>query len=276
MKMLRIAVAIALGVLMLHAEDRQFSLSAFGVGPITLHTALTHEGDGVRLIATAKNESGTAIERARICVRAFESEFECLFELSNIALWAPGVELNWNLTTTKKLTKLPHSATLEQLDVVKTSGAEATSPHPGQISPSPTSASPPITIPAIASGPPRLGADRHLYISPMEGKLDGFIAAEIIKEHLPVHIVLDDKDADLILVGQSLKEDDHWYNAVWGGKDKNEGNLRLIDVRSKSMVWAGEAGDRSLIYGQFKRGGERKVAERLVRQMKKDYFRAIP
>jgi hypothetical protein len=42
----------------------------------------------------------------------------------------------------------------------------------------------------------------------MEGKLDGFIAAEIIKEHLPVHIVLDDKDADLILVGQSLKEDD--------------------------------------------------------------------
>jgi hypothetical protein len=107
----------------------------------------------------------------------------------------------------------------------------------------------------------------------MEGKLDGFIAAEIIKEHLPVRIVLDDKDADLILVGQSLKEDDHWYNAVWGGKDKNEGNLRLIDIRSGSMVWAGEAGDRSLIYGQFKRGGERKVAERLVRQLKKDYFR---
>jgi hypothetical protein len=226
------------------------------------------------LVATAKNESGVAIQHAKICVRAFESAFECLFELSNTALWAPGVELNWNLTTTKKLATLPHSATLEQFDVAKTSGAGATSPHPGQTSLSPASEPPPITVPAIASGTPRLGADRHLYISPMEGKLDGFIAAEIIKEHLPVHIVLDDKDADLILVGQSLKEDDPWYNAVWGGKDKNEGNLRLIDVRSKSMVWAGEAGDRSLIYGQFKRGGERKVAERLVRQMKKDYFRA--
>jgi hypothetical protein len=38
------------------------------------------------------------------------------------------------------------------------------------------------------------------------------------------------------------------------------------------MVWAGEAGDRSLWYGGWKRGGERKVAERIVRQMKKDLF----
>ena len=134
-------------------------------------------------------------------------------------------------------------------------------------------APPPVAIPAVAPGTHRLGADRRLYISPMEGKLDGFIAAEIIKEHLPVHIVLDDNDVDLVLVGQSLKEDDHWYNAVWGGKDKNEGNLRLIDGQSRSLLWAGEAGDRSLIYGNLKRGGERKVAERLVRQMKKDYFR---
>jgi len=115
-------------------------------------------------------------------------------------------------------------------------------------------------------------ADPRLFISPMEGKLDGFIAAEVIKQGLRVRVVLDDKDADLILVGQSLKADDHWYNAVWGGKDKNEGNVRLIDVRSKTMVWAGEAGDRSLIYGIYKRGGERKVADRLVRRLKKDYF----
>jgi len=174
------------------------------------------------------------------------------------------------------LAKLAHYATIEQLEAVKIGQPETTAalPHPAPTSISAGPAPPAITIPDAPSGAPRLGADRHLYISPMEGKLDGFIAAEAIKEHLPVHIVLDDKDADLVLVGLSLKEDDHWYNVIWGGKDKNEGNLRLIDVRSRSMVWAGEAGDRSLIYGKFKRGGERKVAERLVRQLKKDYFRA--
>ena len=152
-------------------------------------------------------------------------------------------------------------------------GVERNWTGPAKVSPI-ASAPAPIAVPAVAPGPARLGADRRLYISPMEGKLDGFIAAEIIKEHLPVHIVLDDNDVDLVLVGQSLKEDDHWYNAVWGGKDKNEGNLRLIDGRSRSLLWAGEAGDRSLIYGNLKRGGERKVAERLVRRMKNDYFRS--
>jgi hypothetical protein len=157
--------------------------------------------------------------------------------------------------------------------LVPAPGVERNWTGPAKVSPL-AYAPPPTAVPDVAPGNPRLGADRRLYISPMEGKLDGFIAAEIIKEHLPVHIVLDDKDVDLVLVGQSLKEDDHWYNAVWGGEDKNEGNLRLIDGRSRSLVWAGEAGDRSLIYGNLKRGGERKVAERLVRRMKKDYFRS--
>ena len=62
-------------------------------------------------------------------------------------------------------------------------------------------------------------------------------------------------------------------NVVFGGKDKNEGNVRLLDVKNRQMIWAGEAGDRSLWYGGFKRGGERKVAERIVEQMKKSLFK---
>jgi hypothetical protein len=106
----------------------------------------------------------------------------------------------------------------------------------------------------------------------MDGKLDGFIAPEIIKQKLPLSVVIDEKDADFVLAGASIKADDRWYNVVFGGKDKNEGNVRLLNVKSKTMVWAGEAGDRSLWYGGWKRGGERKVAERIVRQMKKDLF----
>ena len=185
MKVLRVAGVIALNVLILQAEDRQFSLSAFGVGPITLHTVLTREGDGERLVASAKNESGVAIQHAKICVRAFESAFECLFELSNTALWAPGVELNWNLTTTKKLATLPHSATLEQFDVAKTSGAGATSPHPGQTSLSPASEPLPITVPAIASGTPRLGADRLGSLSTSPGGNIFLAAIDPSPHHCP-------------------------------------------------------------------------------------------
>jgi hypothetical protein len=112
-----------------------------------------------------------------------------------------------------------------------------------------------------------------VFISVMEGKLDGFIASEIIKQKLPVTVVTEDKDADFVLAGASIRADDKWYHVVFGGKDKNEGNVRLLDVKTKTMAWAGEAGDRSLWYGGFHRGGERKVAERIVKQMKKDLFR---
>lgn len=88
-----------------------------------------------------------------------------------------------------------------------------------------------------------------------------------------LNVVVNENDADFVLVGASIKEDDKWYHVVFGGKDKNEGNVRLLNVQSKTMVWAGEAGDRSLIYGVYKRGGQRKVAERIVRQMRKDLFR---
>ena len=86
-------------------------------------------------------------------------------------------------------------------------------------------------------------------------------------------LVTDEKDADFIMTGASIKGDDHWYNAVWGGKDKNEGNVQLISVKDKQIVWAGEAGDRSLLWGGFKRGGQRKVADRIAQQMKRDLFR---
>jgi hypothetical protein len=39
------------------------------------------------------------------------------------------------------------------------------------------------------------------------------------------------------------------------------------------MIWAGEAGDRSLWWGSLKRGGQRKVADRIVSKMKDDLFK---
>jgi hypothetical protein len=38
------------------------------------------------------------------------------------------------------------------------------------------------------------------------------------------------------------------------------------------MIWAGEAGDRSLWWGGIKRGGQRKVADRIVKEMKRNLW----
>jgi hypothetical protein len=39
------------------------------------------------------------------------------------------------------------------------------------------------------------------------------------------------------------------------------------------MIWAGEAGDRSLMFSSFRRGGQRKVADRIVSKMKDELFK---
>ncbi len=111
-----------------------------------------------------------------------------------------------------------------------------------------------------------------IFIAPMEGNLHGFIASEIIKKKIPIVVVTDDKDAEYILTGTSIKADDKRYHTVFGGKDKNEGNVQLISVKEKQLVWAGEAGDRSLWWGGLSRGGQRKVADRIVKKLKKDLF----
>jgi len=113
-----------------------------------------------------------------------------------------------------------------------------------------------------------------IFIASMEGDLHPFIAAEIVKKKLPVVVVTEEKDAEFILTGASIKGDDKWYHTVFGGKDKNEGSVQLISVKDKVMVWAGEAGDRSLWWGGFKRGGQRKVADRIVGRMKKELFKS--
>jgi hypothetical protein len=76
-----------------------------------------------------------------------------------------------------------------------------------------------------------------------------------------------------ILSGASIKGDDKWFHTIFGGKDKNEGSVQFFSVKEKTMVWAGEAGDRSLLWGGWKRGGQRKVADRIVNKMKKDLFK---
>ena len=124
----------------------------------------------------------------------------------------------------------------------------------------------PVPLPLIPPG-------SAIYVAPMTGDLAGFISAEIIKQKLPLVVVMTEVDASYILAGASLQGDNKWFNSIWGGKDKHEGNVQLFDAKKKVLIWAGEAGDRSLFATAYKRGGLRKVADRIVKQMKNDVFK---
>jgi len=115
-------------------------------------------------------------------------------------------------------------------------------------------------------------AGKKIFIAPMQGDLHPFIAAEIVKKKLPLVVVTERKKADYILAGSFIKSDEKWHHTAFGVTDQNEGSVRLINVRNKTLVWAGGAGDRSLLLGGWSRGGQSKVAGRIVNKMTKDLF----
>ena len=121
-------------------------------------------------------------------------------------------------------------------------------------------------------GQQTVSAGSKIFIAEMEGGLHSFLAPEIIKKKVPLTVVTEESQADFILTGMSIRGDDKWYHSVFGGKDKNEGSVQLISVKDKTIVWAGEAGDRSMLWGGLRRGGQRKVADRIVKRLKKDLF----
>lgn len=114
------------------------------------------------------------------------------------------------------------------------------------------------------------------YIAPMPDGFDGFISAEILKRRLPLTVVADERTADFIITGSTNKGVHKWYDTVFGSgyeRDRNQGNIRVIRVKDRTVVWAGEAGDRSLWWGALKKGGQRKVADRIVGKMNSQFIK---
>jgi hypothetical protein len=116
-----------------------------------------------------------------------------------------------------------------------------------------------------------------IFIAPMENGFDSFIAAALIKNKVPVTITTEEDQAEYIITGSAVKGENKWYDTVFGAeRDRNQGSIKLLRVEDKSIVWAGSAGDKSFWWGAAKRGGQSKVANRLARQLKKEYFNGKP
>lgn len=116
-----------------------------------------------------------------------------------------------------------------------------------------------------------------VFIAPMEGGLNSFLSAEIIKQKLPVQIVLDETKADYVITGSMVTAENKWQDVaaqifIGGNRDRTQGSIMLINPKNKSLVWSGNAGDRSFWLGALARKGQRKLAIRLVKLMRKDVF----
>ncbi len=128
---------------------------------------------------------------------------------------------------------------------------------------------------AQTAGPEATGLKsiRKIYVDKMTNDLDQYIRAEITKKFKgKVVVVLAPEDADAILTGVGEKKDG--VGAAITGRylglhDNATGAVSLVDKSGKVVLWSSEAGDRSIFWGAMKRGGQRKVADRLVNNLKK-------
>jgi hypothetical protein len=135
-----------------------------------------------------------------------------------------------------------------------------------------------LTVLAFGQNAQALKSVKKIYIDKMPNDLDQYLRAEIVKQFKgSITVVIDRKDADGILTG--VDEEEKGTGAKITGRylglhDVATGTISLLDKEGKTLLWSDEAGDRSLMFGVMRRGGQRKVADRLIGKLKKAMERA--
>jgi len=131
--------------------------------------------------------------------------------------------------------------------------------------------------PIFAADPQTAAVPLHsikkIYVDKMDNDLDQYLRAEIQKQFRnEITVVLKPEDADAIMAGVS-EHQNGTRSAVtgrWLGlHDTATGSISLLDKGGSTVLWSGEAGDRSVMFGVMKRSGPRKVADRLINDLKK-------
>ncbi|MBV9265056.1 MAG: hypothetical protein JO061_02690 [Acidobacteriaceae bacterium] len=127
-----------------------------------------------------------------------------------------------------------------------------------------------LSIGILVTSASAQSSGHKLYLDPsMPGDLHPFIAAELVKQHVPATLVTDESQAECTIKAVAINDRSLWHDAFVYDKDKIEGTLEVVDLSKHEIVWAGAAGDRSLFFNPLRRSGNRKVAARIVKQLKK-------
>ena len=156
-------------------------------------------------------------------------------------------------------------AMVEHLDAAVRLRQPASSPSPSRARPAPGRGS--------TEAPIRLSHVEKIYIAEMPDDLHAYIAAEMTSKFRGrISPVLNPDLADAILTGTG--EHQSGTGAAVTGRwlglhDTASAAVILTDATGTHLLWADEAGDRSLFWGSWTRGGPRKVASRLMKHLDK-------
>jgi hypothetical protein len=112
---------------------------------------------------------------------------------------------------------------------------------------------------AFAQATMMLSNVRRIYIEKMADNLDQYLASSISsKFHGAVTVVLDRKDADAILRGVNI-----------GAQTTEKATVQLVDPGEHQVLWSGTAGDRKMLTLDIAHGGQQKIADNLIGQLRK-------
>jgi len=126
---------------------------------------------------------------------------------------------------------------------------------------------------AFGQDVPALKSIHKVFIEKMPNDLDQYLRAEIVKQFKgSLTVVLKKEDADGVITG--VNEVQNGTGAKITGRylglhDTANGTISLLDKTESAILWSDEAGDRNLFFGIAHRGGERKVADRLIGKLRK-------
>ena len=85
----------------------------------------------------------------------------------------------------------------------------------------------------------RIPAGARVFIGPIEGGYDIYLAAAIHKKQVPIVIVTDRSRADFELSGVTQSEKAGWAKVVfWGNTNSSEqASVKLVNLKAGTVVW---------------------------------------
>jgi hypothetical protein len=112
---------------------------------------------------------------------------------------------------------------------------------------------------ALAQSTLLLSNVRKIYIEKMPDNLDQYLASSISKKfHGSVTVVLNRGEADAIMKGVNI-----------GAQTTTQATVQVVDPAERQVLWSGTSGDRSWMTLEMKHGGEEKIADHLIGDLKK-------
>ena len=114
-------------------------------------------------------------------------------------------------------------------------------------------------ITLFAQSTMKLSNVRRIYIEKMADNLDQYLASSISSKFKgSVTVVLDKKDADAVMKGINI-----------GAQTTEKATVQLVDLGEHQVLWSGTANDRTLMTLDISHGGQQKIADNLIGQLKK-------